>query len=117
MLTKNINYIKSIKIVKMKSIDFTVFYKLYKIYKNYKKAIFHPAKVLCGYNLHLGFKSLLLRFLVPFSPVGFFKVSSVFSKCSQNAHKIFSSSSAVFALICTSLIIAEYISFVVEVRA
>nr|DAO24393.1 MAG TPA: hypothetical protein [Caudoviricetes sp.] len=48
MLTKNINFIKSVKSVKIKILDFTVFYRLYKIHKKYKKHIFNPAKVLCG---------------------------------------------------------------------
>ena len=64
MLTKNINFIKAIKNGEIKIVDFTGFYRLYKIYKNCKIVYFHPAKVLCGSNLHLGFKSLLLRFLV-----------------------------------------------------
>ena len=39
MLTKNTNFMKSIKTVKIKSIDFTGFCRLYKICKNYKKAL------------------------------------------------------------------------------
>ncbi len=44
MLTKNINFIKSIKIVKTKSIDFTGFCRLYKIYKNNKIRLDTPFK-------------------------------------------------------------------------
>ena len=89
MLTKNTNFMKSIKTVKIKSIDFTGFCRLYKICKNYKKAIFHPAKVLCGVICIMGSNPIFSVFLLGFQTLYFLGVSPLFFKCSQNAHKIF----------------------------
>ena len=44
MLTKFINFIKSIKTVKNKNLDITGFYRLYEIYKNYKIVLNTPFK-------------------------------------------------------------------------